>query len=109
MEKLGNQAGNTMSSATSKRHRLRVAATTLLIAGLSVAGVVASTGPASAATGPGSVPNFMRCDPATGWCYQTNPPYNPAFIHYCQWDYTLHNLHSGMWYSGCNQWGSDIR
>lgn len=52
----------------------------------------------------------MLCEPDTGWCYQTNPPYNPAVPHACRWDYQLHNLHSGMWYTGCTPgyWGTDI-
>lgn len=60
--------------------------------------------PASAAI----VPNNMLCEPDTGWCYQVNPPYNPSVPHYCQWDYRLHGLRSGMWYTGCNLWGSAI-
>jgi hypothetical protein len=56
------------------------------------------------------VNNMMLCEPDTGWCYQTNPPYNPNFPHSCQWDYRLHNLHSGMYYTGCTAgyWGPAI-
>lgn len=52
--------------------------------------------------------NLMRCEPDTGWCYQTNPPYDGRYPHYCQWDHRLSGLHSGMWYTGCDVWGPDI-
>jgi hypothetical protein len=89
--------------------RLKVAALSagaLLASGGGVAAVVASSAPAQAS----QVNNMMLCEPDTGWCYQTNPPYNPAFPHSCQWDYRLHNLHSGMYYTGCTAgyWGPDI-
>lgn len=87
------------------RGQLRVAAASLLLIGGVAIGVVGAASPASAGT---VVPNFMRCEPDTGWCYQTNPPYVSGIPHYCQWDYTLHNLHSGMWYTGCDLWGPDI-
>lgn len=83
------------------RQRLGVALATV---GLVLGGVLAAATPASAAI----VPNFMRCEPDTGWCYQTNPPVNHNVPHYCQWDYRLRNLRSGMWYTGCDIWGPDI-
>jgi hypothetical protein len=79
-----------------------------------VAAVLALTGGtavlASAPAEATQVNNNMLCEPDTGWCYQTNPPYNPAVPHACRWDYQLHNLHSGMWYTGCTPgyWGTDI-
>ena len=72
---------------------------------LGISGTIVAAAPQANA---GVVPNFMKCDPATGWCYQTNPPVNNSVPHWCQWDYTLHNLWSGMWYTGCDSWGPDI-
>jgi hypothetical protein len=46
------------------------------------------------------VPNFYECNPQSGWCYQTNPPYNPNFPRSCQWNDYAHNT-SGMSYTGC--------
>lgn len=78
----------------------------ILAAGLAltISGIVLTSAPAEA----GQVDNMMLCEPDTGWCYQTNPPYNPSFPHECQWDYKLHNLYSGMWYTGCDVWGPTI-
>ena len=79
-----------------------------LVVGLAVAagGVVATSAPAQAA----QVNNMYLCEPDTGWCFQTNPPYNPNFPRACRWDYKLHNLTSGMWYTGCTPgyWGPEI-
>ena len=48
-----------------------------LVAGVAVAigGVVATSAPAQAA----QVNNMYLCEPDTGWCFQTNPPYNRNF------------------------------
>lgn len=46
------------------------------------------------------VANMYECDPDTGWCYQTNPPYNPNFARACRWNENVHNTW-GMWYTGC--------
>lgn len=72
--------------------------------------VLALTGSTLVAAAPAeaSTLNLMRCEPDTGWCYQSNPPYKSGYPHYCQWDHTLYDLHSGMWYTGCDIWGSDI-
>lgn len=79
------------------------------IAALSAGLLLSLSGAAIAApANAGTVPNFMKCDPDTGWCYQTNPPVNHSVPHWCQWDYTLNNLWSGMYYTGCDQWGPDI-
>jgi hypothetical protein len=75
----------------------------LLVTG-SLVGAASMAAPASAT----QVDNMMLCEPATGWCFQTNPPYNSSFPHYCQWDTKLTNLNSGMWYTGCNVWGPEI-
>ncbi len=82
--------------------RIKVAAVSLLLLGGSAVGIVAASAPAQAS----QVNNLMYCEPDTGWCYQTNPPYNSAFPHECTWDYYLqgHGLESGMWYTGCDQW-----
>lgn len=66
------------------------------VAALMVSGLVGAS-PASAAT----VNNMYECNPRTGWCFQTNPPYNPAFARACRWNSTLNNFYSGMWYTGC--------
>ena len=73
--------------------------TSVLIAG-SLALTSAST--AGAAT----VPNRFYCDPADGWCYQVNGPYDPNVGHMCHWK------NSGMegkphekWYTTCTVWG----
>jgi hypothetical protein len=87
--------------STGSRLRLGVAA--LFLASASVLTATTSA-PAHAAT----VDNMMLCDPGTGWCYQTNPPYVPGIPHYCQWDENVQNLHSGMYYTGCNYWGPEI-
>lgn len=84
------------------RKRLTMGIAALFLVGGSI--FAASSVPARA----GTVDNMMLCEPDTGWCYQTNPPYVPGIPHYCQWDYNLHNLHSGMWYTGCNYWGPRI-
>lgn len=76
----------------------------VLAASGATAAAVATSAPAHAVV----VPNYMLCEPDTGWCYQTNPPVNHSVPHECQWDYNLHNLHSGMWYTGCNMWGPQI-
>src|SRR5579875_6520 len=81
-----------------------IAASLVLAASGATAAVVATSVPARAVV----VPNMMLCEPDTGWCYQTNPPVNHSVPHYCQWDYRLHNLHSGMWYTGCNTWVPSI-
>jgi len=87
------------------RRRLTVAAASLALAVSCVVGAqVATSAPASASL----VYNMMKCDVDTGWCYQTNPPYRSAYKHECQWDHTLHNLHSGMWFTGCDVWWPDI-
>jgi hypothetical protein len=79
----------------------------VLAAGIVLA--VSGFGAAAAPAGATSVVNNMYCDRDTAWCYQTNPPYNPNFGHKCHWDFTLHNLHSGMYYTGCDlPWGADI-
>jgi len=85
---------------TRKRLPLGIAAL-FLASGSIFAGSSAS---ANAAT----VFNMMLCDPGTGWCYQTNPPYVPGIAHWCQWDSNVQNLHSGMWYTGCQYWGPKI-
>lgn len=87
--------------AASLTSRVKAGAAMLFLAGSSL---IVSAQPADAAI----VPNMMRCEPDTGWCYQTNPPVNNSVPHYCRWDYTLHNLRSGMWYTGCNSWGPAI-
>ena len=84
--------------------RLKVAGAALLLAGGSAVGVVAAAPAANAST----VFNMMLCEPDTGWCFQTNPPYVSGIAHYCQWDYKLSGLHSGMWYTGCDYWGPAI-
>ena len=73
-----------------------------------MAGIAVTSTPASAITVTGTVDNNMYCNPGTGWCYQVNPPYNPNVPHYCQWDYKMGDLHSGMWYTGCQIWGPNI-
>ena len=91
-----------------KRARFALLVSSALLAGGSIAGLAITSGPADAITITGTVDNNMLCDPGTGWCYQTNPPYNPTVPHYCQWVYHLTNLHSGMWYTGCQYWGPAI-
>jgi hypothetical protein len=92
--------------ANRKRTRVAILVSFALLAGGSVAGPVFAAAPANAITT--TVDNNMYCDPGTGWCYQTNPPYNPNFPHKCYWDYNVTNLHSGMYYTGCQYWGSTI-
>lgn len=87
-----------------RRKASAVAVGLALVAGGGTAATVAASVPAHAAI----VPNMMLCEPDTGWCYQTNPPVNHSVPHECQWDYKLHNLHSGMWYTGCDIWGPSI-
>ena len=53
------------------KKRLALGLTSLVFVGSSV---VAAGAPASAAI----VPNVYDCNPATGWCYQTNPPHQPS-------------------------------
>jgi hypothetical protein len=89
-----------------KRARVGILISSALLAGGSVAGLAVTSAPANAITA--TVDNNMLCNPGTGWCYQTNPPYNPSVPHYCQWDYKLGSLHSGMWYTGCQIWGPAI-
>jgi hypothetical protein len=86
------------------RKRLTMGVAALVLAGGSI--IAANSVPAHAS----QVNNNMLCEPDTAWCYQTNPPYNPNFPHACQWDYELHNLHSGMYYTGCAKdfWGPTI-
>jgi hypothetical protein len=87
------------------RKRLAMGAATLFLTSGSL--IAAYSVPAHAGL---IVYNMMLCEPDTGWCYQTNPPYNPSVPHECQWDYKLngHNLRSGMWYTGCNVWWPQI-
>ena len=82
------------------RARLGILVSTVLLAGGSMAAIALPSAPANAS----QVDNNMLCDPGTHWCYQTNPPYNPNFPHMCHWDSQLTNLHSGMWYTGCQYW-----
>jgi hypothetical protein len=95
-----------MKQINSKGKRVRVGMliSSALLVGGPVAGLAVAPAPANAVT----VDNNMLCNPGTGWCYQTNPPYNPHVPHYCQWDYKLGNLRSGMWYTGCQTWGPAI-
>lgn len=86
----------------SARKRLGFGLASLLLAGGSTVVLAPTSAQATI------VPNNMLCEPDTGWCYQTNPPYVPGIPHYCRWDYYLHNLHSGMWYTGCDYWGPQI-
>jgi hypothetical protein len=65
------------------------------VVALAFTGLAGAT-PASAAT----VNNMYECAPATGWCFQTNPPYNPAFARACRWN-SNYNFTGGMWYTGC--------
>jgi hypothetical protein len=106
LEKINAMGGDTPSAGKgqTRRRRLKVAAASLLLVGVPLVGAFAASAPASASI----VPNYMRCEPDTGWCYQVNPPVNNSVPHYCRWDYTLHNLHSGMWYTGCDVWQSSI-
>jgi hypothetical protein len=92
------------SSVGFRRKAGSIAVGLVLTASGAAMATVATSVPARA----GQVDNMMLCEPDTGWCYQTNPPYNPNFPHECFWDYKLHNLHSGMWYTGCNVWGPSI-
>lgn len=66
---------------------------------LAASGLVAMAAPVSA----GTVHNMYECHPTTGWCYQTNPPYNPAFKRACRWNYTIPTFTGGMWYTGCTE------
>jgi hypothetical protein len=75
-----------------KRIGVALAGLTLVVSGL-----VATAVPASA----GTVHNMYECHPTSGWCYQTNPPYNPAFARACRWNYTIPYFTGGMWYTGC--------
>jgi len=79
-----------------------------LVAAAATLALTGGTALVAAAPAMADTPNMMLCDPATGWCYQTNGPVNPSQPHYCQWDYRLHNLYSGMWYTGCDIWGVAI-
>jgi len=94
------------------RKKIGVTGAGLALAALATTGVVAATVASSAPAQASQVNNMMLCEPDTGWCYQTNPPYNPAFPHACQWDYNLNgnNMRSGMYYTGCtpNFWGPYI-
>ena len=87
-----------------KRRRLKNAVASLLLVGGSVVVPAVAAAPAEATM----VYNNMYCEPDTGWCYQTNPPYVSGIPHYCRWNYRLSNLHSGMWYTGCDIWGPEI-
>lgn len=71
-----------------------------LLAGLALALGVLAVSPASPAHA-GTVVNMYECHPGSGWCYQTNPPYNPAFARGCRWNYRLSWFTGGMWYTGC--------
>lgn len=82
------------------KERVAVAAASLLVA--DDASVSSATPVSAFGT------NFMKYQPSSGWCYQVNPPVDPNGAYYCQWDYTLHDLYSGMWYTGCGTWGPDI-
>lgn len=91
------------------RKRLTVAAASLALV---VSGVVGAEMVTASPSFAAQVNNNMLCEPDTGWCFQTNPPYNPAFPHACTWDYKLNgnNLRSGMYYTGCAAgfWGPAI-
>lgn len=86
-----------------RRRRIGVAIVSL---GLAIGGALAGAAPASA----GTVNNMYECNPSTGWCYQSNPPYNPAFHRACRWNYRIPPLYSGMWYTGCTPgyWGPEV-
>lgn len=89
----------------------RIKRTMLAAAGVVLATGMAFTGATPANAGGGStVFNRMLCEPDTGWCFQTNPPYVAGIDHQCFWDYKLNgnNLRSGMYYTGCERWGADI-
>lgn len=77
------------------RTRVSIAAASLLVA----CGMIVVTTPPPASAG--IVPNWYECDPATGWCYQTNPPYNSSVPQSCRWNENVHNTW-GMWYTGCD-------
>lgn len=66
-----------------------------------VSALDSTKGTTSVVQAAGVVPNLYECHPKTGWCYQTNPPYNPAYARSCRWNYTIPWLTSGMWYTGC--------
>jgi hypothetical protein len=100
--KVNEGNSSTYNRKPTARKRLKMTAAALFLVGGSI--IVASATSAHAAV----VPNMMLCEPDTGWCYQTNPPVNHSVPHECQWDYRLHNLHSGMWYTGCDIWGPSI-
>lgn len=77
-----------------------------LAAGVLVAasGVVATTSVVAAPVAQaGTVHNMYECRPSTGWCYQTNPPYNPNFKRACRWNYTIPTFSGGMYYTGCTE------
>ncbi len=93
-----------LTGTNGKRPHLVTVVLAILLALGPTAGIIASSTPAVAAV----VPNRMLCEPDTGWCYQTNPPTNNSAPHYCQWDYRLSGLYSGMWYTGCDAWGPAI-
>jgi hypothetical protein len=81
----------------SMKKRLMTGAAALLLA----SGTLVATTSLPANAGGSVVPNFYECDPDTGWCYQTNPPYNPNFPQSCRWNENVHNSW-GMWYTGCD-------
>jgi len=75
----------------------------VILAGLVL--VLGLTAPsASAAT----VNNMYECHPSSGWCYQTNPPYNPNFRRDCRWNYRIPYFTGGMWYTGCQNWRPEV-
>jgi hypothetical protein len=99
-----NDTSVTHAHNSTPKKRLLIGVAALFIAGGSI--IAGNPAPAKAAL----VYNMMLCEPDTGWCFQTNPPYVPGIQHECQWDYKLdgNNLRSGMWYTGCNVWWPKI-
>lgn len=63
---------------------------------LAISGLVTASVPSEAAT----VQNMFECDPDTGWCYQSNPPYRSEFKRACRWNENVHNTW-GMYYTDC--------
>jgi hypothetical protein len=72
----------------------------LAISGVIGGAMVAFSAPSQAVGG--LVPNYYECNPVSGWCYQTNPPYNSAYPRSCRWNDHATNT-SGMWYTGCTE------